>query len=106
MQQGHDWILRRLGKVMHDQDEGITQEPLPKRWVDLIHFLDEQERKTNSRSQAAAVEQLSLAEAQLAVANQEKVLDELMRTDEPTEEATALLEELRRNVARAVAGRN
>jgi hypothetical protein len=45
MQQSHDPILRRLGKLLHDQDEDITHEPVPKRWVDLIHFLDEQERK-------------------------------------------------------------
>ena len=106
MQQGHDSILRRLGKLLHDQDDDITREPLPRRWVDLIHFLDEQERKTSSRSQAAAGRQLSLAEAQLAVANQEKLLDELMRTDEPTEEAAALLEDLRRKVARVVAERD
>ena len=36
----------------------------------------------------------------------EEVLHELMRTGEPTEEATALLEELRRKVARAVTARN
>ena len=45
MQQDHDSILRRLGKLLHDQDDDITHEPLPKRWVDLIHFLDEEERK-------------------------------------------------------------
>jgi hypothetical protein len=45
MQQGHDSILRWLGKLLHDQDDDITHEALPKRWVDLIHFLDEQERK-------------------------------------------------------------
>jgi hypothetical protein len=45
MQQGHDPNLHRLGKLLHDQDEDITHEPVPKRWVDLIHFLDEQERK-------------------------------------------------------------
>ena len=106
MQQGHHSILGRLGKLLHDQDDHITHEPLPKRWVDLIHFLDEQERKTSSRSQAAAGEQFPLAEAQRAVANQEKVLRELMRTEEPTAEATALLEELRQKVARAVAERN
>jgi hypothetical protein len=106
MQQGHDSILRRLGKLLHDQDDDITHEPLPKRWVDLIHFLDEQERKTSSRSQAAAGEKLSLAEAQFAVANQEKAVRELLRTEEPTEEARALLEELREKVARAVAERN
>jgi hypothetical protein len=45
MQQGHDPILRLLGKVMHDRDDDITLEPLPRRWVDLILFLDEQEKK-------------------------------------------------------------
>jgi hypothetical protein len=102
MQQGHDSILRRLGKVLHDQDGHITREPLPKRWVDLIHYLDEQERKNSERSRWAA----SLAEAELAVANQEEILRELMRTEEPTEEATALLETLRRKVARAVTERH
>jgi len=107
MQQSHhDPILRRLGKLLHDQDEDITHEPVPKRWVALIHFLDEQERKTNLRSQATAGERPSLAGAQLAVSSQEKVLRELMRTEEPTEEATTLLEELREKVARAVAERN
>ena len=107
MQQSHhDPILRRLGKLLHDQDEDITHEPVPKRWVALIHFLDEQERKTNLRSLAAAGKELSLAQAQLAVADQEKLLDELMRTDEPTDEAAALLEDLRRKVAQAVAERN
>jgi hypothetical protein len=71
--------------------------------LDLIHFLDEQERKSVERSRPAVA---GLAEAELAVTNQEKVLQELMRTDEPTEEATALLEELRRKVARAVGERN
>jgi hypothetical protein len=106
MQQSHDPILRRLGKLLHDQDDDITHESLPKRWVDLIHFLDEQERKTNLCSQAAAAEPLSFAEAQLPVTSQEKVLHKLMRTDEPTEEAKARLDDLRRKVARAVAERN
>lgn len=106
MQQSHDPILRRLGKLLHDQDEDITHEPVPKRWVALIYFLDEQERKTNLRSQATAGERPSLAGAQLPVTSQEKVLRELMRTEEPTEEATTLLEELREKVARAVAERN
>jgi hypothetical protein len=52
MQQGHDSILRRLGKLLHDQDDDITHEPLPSRWVDLIHFLDEQEQKRYERRQA------------------------------------------------------
>ena len=49
---------------------------------------------------------MGVLEAELAVGNREKVLRELMRTEEPTEEATALLEGLRQKVARAVAGRH
>lgn len=45
MLQGHYSILRRLGKVLHDRDDDITHEPLPKRWVDLIHGLNEKERR-------------------------------------------------------------
>ena len=37
MQQVHNSILRLLGRVLHDQDDDIMHEPLPKRWVDLIH---------------------------------------------------------------------
>jgi hypothetical protein len=43
-------ILQRLGRTLRGHDEPITHEPLPRRWVDLIHFLDEQER-TRSQSQ-------------------------------------------------------
>ena len=45
-------ILQRLGKVLHVRMDDITHEPLPRRWVDLIHYLDEQERKRVKRSQA------------------------------------------------------
>ena len=51
MQQGHGSILRRLGKVMHEQDD-ITHETMPKRWVDLIHYLDEEERKRTKGPEA------------------------------------------------------
>jgi len=34
-----------IGKGLRRQDEDITQAPLPRRWVDLIHHLNEQERK-------------------------------------------------------------
>jgi hypothetical protein len=102
--QGQDTILRRLGKAFHLCADDIAHEPLPRRWIELICYLDEQERKSSEPS--AAREQASLADAELAVANQEMLLRELMRTEEPTEKATALLEELRRKVARAVAGRN
>jgi hypothetical protein len=38
-------ILQRLGKALHVHDNDVTQEPLPRRWVDLIRHLDEQERR-------------------------------------------------------------
>jgi hypothetical protein len=44
MRQDENAILRRLGKALHLFDDDITREPLPRRWVDLIHHLDEQER--------------------------------------------------------------
>ena len=47
----HDPNLHRLGKLLHDQEEDITHEPVPKRWVELIHFLDEQERKRDEGRQ-------------------------------------------------------
>ena len=102
--QGQETLLRRLGKTFHLYGDDIAHEPLPRRWVDLIRYLDEQERKSSERS--AAREQASLAETELAVSKEEKVLGELMRTEEPTEEATALLKDLRRKVADALAHRH
>ena len=100
-----DKTLGLIAKRLREDSEQVTHEPLPTRWVDLILHLDEQERRTCAGSQPAAHE-LGVVEAELAVRNQEKVLRELMRTEEPTEEATALLEDLRQKVARAVAGRH
>ena len=51
MQQGHDSILRRLGKLLHDGEDDITHEPLPKRWVELIHRLNEEEQKRTQARQ-------------------------------------------------------
>jgi hypothetical protein len=45
MLQEQETILRRIGNALRGQSEDITHETLPKRWVDLIHYLDEQERK-------------------------------------------------------------
>lgn len=45
MRQVQDTILQRLGKALHVRGDGITHEPLPRRWVDLIHHLDAQERR-------------------------------------------------------------
>ena len=94
----------RVGKAFQLYADDIAHEPLPMRWVELIRYLDEQERKSSEPS--AAREQASLAGTELAVSKEEKVLGELMRTEEPTEEVTALLEGLRQKVARALAERN
>ena len=104
--QGPDTIFSRLGKAFHLYADDIAHEPLPMRWVELIRYLDEQERRSSEQSQRAAGGEASRAETEHAVTTQEKLLRELMRTEEPTEEATAVLEDLRRKVARAVAARN
>ena len=44
-------ILRRLGKVLHLRLDDITHEPLPRRWVELIHYLNEQERTSEHLQQ-------------------------------------------------------
>ena len=100
----YEKTLGLIVKRIREDSEQVTQEPLPKRWVDLILHLDEQERRSCAGAQPAAREEI--VEAERAVSAQEKVLRELMLTDEPTGEATALLEDLRQKVARAVAGRH
>ena len=37
-------ILERLGKALHVRMDDVTHEPLPRRWVELILFLEEKER--------------------------------------------------------------
>jgi hypothetical protein len=51
MWKGQDSILARLGKALHVGTDDIAHEPLPRRWVELIHYLDEQERKHSKRAQ-------------------------------------------------------
>jgi hypothetical protein len=54
MQQGHNFILARLGKALHIQSDDITHEPLPKRWVDLILHLEAKQRQQPEIRQAEA----------------------------------------------------
>jgi hypothetical protein len=54
MRQGQESIWTRLGKAMQGQAADATHEPLPRRWVDLIHHLDEQERRRSGCRQPAA----------------------------------------------------
>ena len=37
-------IWERIGKTLRGHDADITHEPLPRRWVELIQYLNEQER--------------------------------------------------------------
>ena len=46
--------LLAIGKKLRDQNEDIPFEPLPRRWVDLIHRLDELERRRSERRQPEA----------------------------------------------------
>jgi hypothetical protein len=43
-------FMRRIGRVLRVVNDDFTHEPLPQRWVDLIHYLDEKERR-DSRSE-------------------------------------------------------
>ena len=36
-------LLQRIGQALRQSDE-IVHEPLPNRWVDLINYLNEQEK--------------------------------------------------------------
>ena len=53
--QGAQGVMRRIGKALRATNEELTHEPLPERWVDLIHYLDEKERR-ESRATAAKEE--------------------------------------------------
>ena len=61
MFQEQESLLHRIGKALRAEGEDIAHEPLPKRWVDLIHFLDEQERKRFANSPATISSALVLS---------------------------------------------
>ena len=46
---GFDSSLDLIATRLRDDGQNVTREPLPRRWVDLIHYLDEAERKTEHR---------------------------------------------------------
>ena len=50
MWQAHEF-MRRIGTVLRTTNEDVTHEPLPDRWVDLIHYLDEKERRESRQRQ-------------------------------------------------------
>ena len=42
-----------IGKQLRGQDKDFAREPLPRRWVDLIHHLNAQERRSQRRQPEA-----------------------------------------------------
>jgi hypothetical protein len=40
-----DETIVEIGKGLRQRDEDITHAPLPRRWIDLIRHLNEQERR-------------------------------------------------------------
>jgi hypothetical protein len=42
-------VLQGVGKGLRARLAPVTKEPLPKRWVELIHYLNEIERREAAR---------------------------------------------------------
>ena len=45
-------FLGLISKALHDNYEGVAKEPLPQRWIDLIHHLNHLERVEAERRQS------------------------------------------------------
>ena len=54
MPQPRSQIVERLKTALHAQYDAILNEPLPERWVDLIHRLNEQERRRRDNAKQTA----------------------------------------------------
>jgi hypothetical protein len=50
MPQGQASIFQYLNKLLRVQHDAFVNEPLPQRWVDLIAYLNEQERSNTQDS--------------------------------------------------------
>ena len=48
--------LELIAKRLRTASEDVAREPLPERWVDLIKYLDEQERRSRERAEQARSE--------------------------------------------------
>jgi len=48
--------MRLFGKHLRGESEDLTRDELPRRWVDLIHFLDERERKRDAQRSEGRVD--------------------------------------------------
>ena len=47
-------LARSVGKVLRGKYDDATQEQLPERWVELIHYLNEKERREERARQRKA----------------------------------------------------
>jgi Anti-sigma factor NepR len=54
MPQARSQIVERLKSALHAQYDAILNEPLPERWVDLIHRLNDQERMEREEAKRTA----------------------------------------------------
>jgi len=54
MPQARSQIVERLRSALRAQYDAILNEPLPERWVDLIHRLNEQERQAREPAPGVA----------------------------------------------------
>lgn len=44
MSEAHSTVLERIGRALHAHMDDAVREPVPERWVDLIHYLNEKEQ--------------------------------------------------------------
>lgn len=47
-------VLQHLGRALQRQMSSTVEEPLPKRWVELILYLDEKERRAGDEPKDGA----------------------------------------------------
>lgn len=106
---GHNSALGLIAKGLRGDTEDITQQPLPERWIDLIHHLNEQERmqsehllqveepKSDMRARAPGDFTPPLITAQ--------VLNELLDTSCASPRTNAVLRDLRQNIQHSMRGK-
>jgi hypothetical protein len=51
MAYSHSPVVDGIGRMLHDRLEQDARERLPKRWVDLIHRLNEKEKEAERRTE-------------------------------------------------------
>ena len=54
MREHRSTVASRLASALRERHNAVVYEPLPKRWVDLIHELNERERRETGARQARA----------------------------------------------------